>query len=305
MREAPLGSPASRSSDDAAPRGDRESHWPHADGGRSRPRREKRSMTRLWRCVRAIGAVVLLLLVADCSDSNPENAIRGFWEPPADWWRAAAESGGSLRRQDGTVFALSRDVARNLHSARNDIRAASGVDFGFLIADWNVPNAFAEDDRGRHVVVFSTSLISMIGRDPDAVASVMGHEVAHHKLGHVGGGRAERERNTWVASQVLGTIAGMIVPFSGYVVGPAVTGVGRSFTRDEERDADALGQDWTIAAGHDPCGAYRMAAAFARLARDPMDIPFLSTHPGHEERMASADALSLKRHGRRCAEARR
>jgi hypothetical protein len=55
------------------------------------------------------------------------------------------------------------------------------------------------------------------------------------------------------------------------------------------------------AANRDPCGAYRLSAALARGGKDPFDLPFLSTHPGHEERMASADALSLRLKGRPCA----
>lgn len=251
--------------------------------------------------VRALVALLVLGLSA-CAGERKGEAIRGLWEPPPTWWHAAGQAGGELRRRDGTAFVLDPAVARNLGRARDDIAKASGIDFAFRIADWNVANAFADDDRGRHVVVFSTALIAMIGRDADAVASVMGHEVAHHKLGHVGGGRAERERTTWVASQVLGTLAGMVVPFSGYVVGPAVTGIGRSFTRDEERDADALGLEWMMATGHDPCGAYRLSAGMAKLATDPFDIPFLSTHPGHEERMERADALSVRKSGRRCSD---
>ena len=248
--------------------------------------------------------LVLGLALVGCAGEK-ESPIRAMWQPPPGWWQAAARDGGALQRRDGTIYRLDRDAARSLAVARDEIARASGLDFALLIADWDQVNAFADDDRGRQIVVFSTALIRMIGRDQDAVSYVMGHEVAHHKLGHNGETRTDRERATWVASQVIGNIAGLIVPFSGYVVGPAVTGVGRSFTRDEERDADALGLEWATKNGRDPCGAYRLSAALARGGKDPFDLPFLSTHPGHEERMASADALSLRLRGRRCSDAPR
>jgi predicted Zn-dependent protease len=254
-------------------------------------------------CLRA-ACLVLGLALAGCAGEK-ETPIRAMWQPPPAWWQVAAREGGALQRRDGTLYRLEREAARNLAVARDEIQRASGLDFAFLIADWDSPNAFADDERGKPIVVFSTALIRLIGRDLDAVSYVMGHEVAHHKLGHNGETRKDRERTTWVASQVLGNIAGMIVPFGGYVVGPAVTGIGRSFTRDEERDADALGLEWATGNGRDPCGAFRLSDALARVGRDPFDLPFLSTHPGHEERMASADALSLRLRGRRCADAPR
>jgi predicted Zn-dependent protease len=119
----------------------------------------------------------------------------------------------------------------------------------------------------------------------------LGHELAHHQLGHTHPGYAKnRDVTVNVASQALGMIASYFVPFSGLVVGNAAKGAGLSFSRDDERAADLQGMQWAQQAGYSACGSYRFATTMNALG-EGASLAFLSTHPGNAERMKNAETF--------------
>ena len=70
-----------------------------------------------------------------------------------------------------------------------------------------------------------------------------------------------------------------------------------SFSRDQEREADALGVGWMVDAGYDPDGAIRL---WTKMLRSQGDSPlvFLNTHPNPSERLDNVRWLAQENSGR-------
>ncbi|MBI3370229.1 MAG: M48 family metalloprotease [Betaproteobacteria bacterium] len=242
-------------------------------------------------------------LVCACA-SAPQNPVRAFWLPASqDAWAKAPAGGASLRKPDGTTRFVPGPVLRNVVTAKEKLEQASSVRAGLGLVEMDAPNAFALNHQGQPLIAFSLSWLDQLGKDPDALATTIGHELAHLHLGHTGEARKQREESAQGASQVLGTLLNLAgVPFGGTIASIGVTAFTRSFTRDEERAADDYGIRWAVAAGYNPCGRSRTMQVYRRLSAGSLDIPFLSTHPGAAERSELANEYSLKLNNRVCEE---
>ena len=159
----------------------------------------------------------------------------------------------------------------------------SNCDFRIVIDDrpGQGVNAFQTvDGQGRPLLGFSIALIAE-ARNADELAFVMGHEAAHHIRGHIP--KAQQSAAT------AAVLAGMIAAASG--AGQADidqaqqigAGVGaRSYSKEFELQADALGTEIAFDAGYDPL---RGSAFFDRLP-DPGD-EFLGSHPPNAQRKST------------------
>lgn len=154
-------------------------------------------------------------------------------------------------------------------------------DFNIVVDDrpGQPANAFQTLDRqGRPVVAFTLALIAD-ARNADELAFVLGHETAHHIAGHIG-----RQQQNAVAGAVifsgLATLAGggADAVRTAQRVGAQVGA--RSYSKEFELEADALGTVITARAGYNPL---RGAEFFTRIP-DPGD-KFLGTHPPNAERI--------------------
>jgi predicted Zn-dependent protease len=238
------------------------------------------------------GIVVLLVLLAGCATATKREPMLA-WSPPADWWKSASITGGRLVEKDGTAHQLTPTQVSNLAEAHEKLGKESGIAAKLTIVKAEQVNAFATVRQGESIVAFTIPFIRALGDDKDAIASVMGHELAHLKLEH-GTARKQRHETATGVSNVLGRILNMAgVPLGGTLASLGATAVTTAFSRDEERDADELGNKWAVAAGFDPCGAVRSMRVLQARSQT-FHIPFLSTHPGHSERIDRANQLSLK-----------
>ncbi|MGC1503496.1 MAG: M48 family metallopeptidase [Sulfitobacter sp.] len=168
--------------------------------------------------------------------------------------------------------------------AESECRArTTGVncDFNIVVDDrpGQPANAFQTlDKQGRPVVAFTLALIAE-ARNEDELAFVLGHETAHHISGHIG-----RQQQNAVAGAVifagLATLSGggAEAVRSAQKLGAEVGA--RSYSKDFELEADALGTVITKRAGYDPL---RGAEFFTRIP-DPGD-KFLGTHPPNASRI--------------------
>lgn len=246
-----------------------------------------------------VAAPAVALLVA-CATQSP---IKALWTPDAAYWNRATSVGASLRQQDGSTTYVPPHRIRNLVTVKEKLEQVSGVRADLGLVETNSPNAFAFYHQGRPIVAVSLSWLDQLGDDVGALATMIGHELAHLHLGHSGQVRKEREEAAAGVGQVIGTLLNLAgVPMGGTIGSMGATAFFRSFTRDEERAADDIGIRWAVSAGYDPCGHARTVKMFQRVRTFSLDIPFLSTHPGYGERSELANRFSTERRGRSCDE---
>ena len=222
-----------------------------------------------------------------------------MWMPDDAWWTAAAKGGGNLRDKSAKVRYVAPAHARNLRDAHLAISKQSGVVSTLALVESEGLNAFASSAEGRNTVAVTLDFLDALGNDRDALAATLGHEVAHLHYRH-GATRQERATTAQGASHAIGTLLGLVgVPFGGTIASVGVTAVTTSFSRDEEREADAKGLEWATAAGYSACGSAH-TIRMLQSKSESASLPFLSTHPGHEERIESASLLSRKLTGNAC-----
>ncbi len=141
------------------------------------------------------------------------------------------------------------------------------------------PNAFQMVDReGRPVIALNLALIAE-ARNPDELAFVMGHEGAHHILGHLQAKAADAQAGALVMG-VLAAAAGADADGIAEAQDIGADVGERSYSQDYELQADHLGTIISWDAGFDPV---RGAEFFARLP-DPGEA-FLATHPPNRLRL--------------------
>lgn len=168
--------------------------------------------------------------------------------------------------------------------AENECRTRAphlNCDFNIVVDDrpGQAPNAFQTlDADGRPILAFNLALIASV-RNADELAFVMGHEASHHIAGHL----ARQQQSATAGAVLLGGLAALTGASSSAVetatnLGAAVGA--RTYSKEFELEADALGTVITKRAGYDPL---RGAAFFTQIA-DPGD-QFLGTHPPNAQRM--------------------
>lgn len=147
------------------------------------------------------------------------------------------------------------------------------------------PNAFALP--GRKIGV--NSGIFRAAHNPDQLATVLGHEVAHVVSQHAN----ERISTAFAAQsglQLLGALAGpqqqQLLALLGL---GAQVGVLLPYDREQESEADLLGLDLMADAGFDPRQSLELWHNMAALGGEAPP-EFLSTHPAHDTRIRDLSA---------------
>ncbi|MCE8008689.1 M48 family metalloprotease [Aestuariivita sp.] len=230
-------------------------------------------------------AVVAALAVAACDVAAPPSA-------PATTGSTTTEprlSPGAAARGFVSVVETVEPVAERECRRRTQ---GANCDFLILVDDRpnQPPNAFqTRDETGRPVLAFTLALIAD-ARNTDELAFVMGHEAAHHILGHLD----RQQRNAAAGALIFAGLASVTggtgadirqAQELGAVVGA------RSYSKEFELEADELGTIIAHRAGYD---VLRGAEFFARIP-DPGNR-FLGTHPPNAQR-ATAVRNTLARIG--------
>ncbi len=171
------------------------------------------------------------------------------------------------------------------HSPRDDI------DYSFRIIDQPEPNAFALP--GGYIFV-SRGLLP-IANSEDELANVLAHEVVHVAARH----HAQLQTRAAGAGLLAlpGVLAGAVIggPIGDAVSAPfTIAGMGllASYGRDQERQADRVGQTIAAQAGYDPQGMAAFLENLEKASARPdgeARIPaFFQTHPSNPKRVAEA-----------------
>ena len=139
-------------------------------------------------------------------------------------------------------------------------------------------NAFVALRDNKPVICITVPMTILLGNDMNLYAALLGHEVAHLAWGHLQD-RAKR-------AMLLNTI-GVGVALSGgpgAIIAPlGLTAINAAYSRDEEREADALMVELMIAAQIDPNAAVQLHQLLQEHSSEVSS--FISNHPDADERI--------------------
>ncbi len=177
------------------------------------------------------------------------------------------------------------------------------------------PNAGALP--GGHIMV--TRGMLDLGLDDDMMACMLGHEMGHvikeHYLHMAHRAMLMSILGNLLTAGVLissarSTVKPGIAPYDpryGYdygdgnrVQGAAIASLVaselmlRSYSREQEDEADLVGQDLAAAAGYDPDGARRLWETFESRSPQIREYGYLQSHPFSQERMRAAEARKME-----------
>lgn len=226
-------------------------------------------------------AVVVCVILSGCASPAPGLSLWRMADV-ADSYAPTVNLRDSKKNLVATVDPI---TARRVSEVKKHIEAVAGIRISeFYIASGDQPNAFSADTVKGRIVAVNVAMLKMIGDDVNGYASVLGHEYAHLSLNHTRI-RKEREQARIATSNILGVVLGVAgIPMSGTIANLGTAAVERTYTRDEERDADKLGVDYMVKAGYDPQGAVRVWKKMSEESHRST-IPFLATHPSSDERL--------------------
>ena len=228
-------------------------------------------MSRLY-SGRLLAISILFVILSGCASINSSSPT------------ATYQSQGVVQWKDGQARMPSQLIAQ-IERTFERLQIQSGTQSQFIIDGTQELNAYAAlTDQGT-VIILNAGMIDLIGWNLDEIAFVLGHEIAHVKLGHLSQSQRETMRQRAQLSNVLGVIAGALIPYGGLVVDAGHQVVKSSFSREQERNADQLGMGLMHRAGFDTNAAIgfhqRLLSASGRSL-----LPFLSSHPSGEERIS-------------------
>lgn len=189
-----------------------------------------------------------------------------------------------------------RAQAHELALIYDDLARVAGVDATLVWSTDPDVNAFATEADGEKLVVVQEGLLGQFDGDRDAVAAVLGHELAHHKENHLTEGRRKQE-GVRIFGAILGAVVGARVgdrsgDLAGIASNVAVNaGAGLlalKFSRNQELEADRLTVEWMIRAGYNPRGMLRLQDRLGAL-QGKRKWGMLSTHPASAKRYKAAE----------------
>lgn len=227
--------------------------------------------------------LVCMLALASCAPFGPRGGAR-MTEPTVTSGPTINVGGPVDMRARARSFIAVVDAVEPVAEAECLARSPQyNCDFRIVVDDrpGMPPNAFQTlDNAGRPVIAFTLALIGEV-RNGDELAFVMAHEAAHHIAGHLD----RQAQNATMGAEVFGQLAGATGRTSPEAIRTAQelgAAVGaRSFSKEFELEADALGTVIAARAGFNPL----LGAEFFFRIPDPGNR-FLGTHPPNAERVA-------------------
>jgi predicted Zn-dependent protease len=162
-----------------------------------------------------------------------------------------------------------------------------GVDYRFQIVELEEPNAFALPGGS----VFVSRGLVALANDEAELANVLAHEIGHVAARHAA------QRHAHQSTLGLATLLGTLATGRGQEgKEDTLTGGVFAYSRNQEREADEIGQEIARCAGVDPDGMGRFLRTLDRSTRLTTGYSpeqhYLSSHPATPERIAEVSTRS-------------
>lgn len=143
-------------------------------------------------------------------------------------------------------------------------------------------------------ITFYTGIINKLNLTDDEIAAIMGHEIAH----------AVREHGREQVSQALAQniISNVALAAAGAGSAQSIDAANQIMqyvlvlpnSRQNEREADAIGLELAARGGYDPRAAITLWQKMSKESQGKNPPEFLSTHPSNENRIKELSALIPK-----------
>lgn len=230
--------------------------------------------------MKRLALACLLWLLAGCATRSQGDL---YWNV-RDLALVRSPTVALLGPKEQIILQLNTQTIQKLMLAHLRISRTANVQTDLLLVEGDDPNAFAGVIRERRAVVITTGMVKLIGDDIDEFAALLGHETAHWAKGHIESGQMRAATIQGIGT-LIGVGLGVVgVPGAGYITGLGANIIEASYSRDDEREADAASIDYMLASGFDPAAAVRLHEKVLKLPSD-VRIYFLSGHPSGEERI--------------------
>lgn len=242
--------------------------------------------------------LLLLLFVSACAinpvTGRPELTListRGEQSLGEEQSKAVESELGLVDRERLTSWVTAIGQRLATHSPRHD------VSYEFHVVDAEEPNAFALP--GGYVYV-TRGLLALVNSE-DELAAVLAHEI-----GHVAARHSAQQITRAAPFAVVTNVGAAVTGLASQSLGRAVGGVGglatavmlAPFSRDQEREADRVGQDLAAASGWDPAAlpAFLSTLEAQQVMLGNASSPgFLASHPATPERVSTTRAYAATR----------
>ncbi|MBT8523995.1 M48 family metalloprotease [Polynucleobacter paneuropaeus] len=171
---------------------------------------------------------------------------------------------------------------------RLSINEDSGKDFVLLISDKDSEiNAYAYEKDGHSIIYITEPLLKAHSFDPRLLVFVMGHEMAHHSLGHVSETSLTKflDRVKLAISATYGADAmgyGNLAKFS-------LKSIDNHFSRVQELDADKLSLSLMLKAGYQKKDALDSLNTLLSFSNDSHFKSFFNNHPDTQFRISNLE----------------
>ena len=199
-------------------------------------------------------------------------------------WSAAEDADRELRRspklyRDPALFGYLQRILDGLYPELGGAVRLRGV-----IRDAD-PNAFVLPNGSVYLT------LGMIGRlsSEAQIANVLGHEAAHFAQRHT-----HKQVSSAKSMSALGQVVGVLAGAGGAIGNVLLVGALYGYSRDHEREADRVGFERAVRAGHSPSAgveAFEILAAEALLYQRPRPT-FFASHPSMQERVQAFRELA-------------
>jgi predicted Zn-dependent protease len=191
-------------------------------------------------------------------------------------------SGDDYDKVNNIMNRLITQIHKFNNPSKNDNYGKYKQYYKIYIIESDEINAFTAGAR-----IFITTGIYTFCKNDSELAAIIGHEISHNELGHIGK-HVKRQKG----AQILGGFGGL-----AYMVGNILT---TPFGQIDEGHCDLFGMDLSKSADFQPCKTIDLWERMAEQSGEKTFLNLFSSHPYSGDRAACARNHLEKNYSQKC-----
>ena len=198
--------------------------------------------------INKIIAVFWAIFMLHTTAQAAQNTSFAVQIPNAQWWKAIERGDQNLPKQ--LNLGLSAEILMQLAIVHKRIQTQTNKQFTIGLTASNEVNAFAKKQSGYDLIIVTSGFLLRFGNNPDVLATTLGHELAHHYLGHT---EHEEKNSVFAANSLTPTTKPLYGLANNNIADRSIPVDSANLSsyddsRNQERAADLLGMYWATQA---------------------------------------------------------